>query len=200
MERCQNGHYYDPAHHSICPTCGVGGITLNPSPTAVAPPLPTPQPPVAATPAAGALGKTQKINMTPQQTPEAAHAGKTVALYNVPQQGNILPVTGWLVCTEGADKGKDFRLHPERNFIGRSSDMDVQLSDESVSREKHAIISYNPLAKTFKLIPGESRALVYCNGEEVDMPKLLDAKDVIQLGKTKLLFIPLCGTSFDWEN
>lgn len=194
MIRCDNGHYYDPTHHSICPTCGVGGIKLDAAKTAVAPPPAPPQVPLTP-PQGGALGKTQKVQ-TPTPAPSAA--GKTVALFQTPTDV-VAPVTGWLVCIEGADKGKDFRLHPERNFIGRSAEMDVYLSDEHVSREKHAIISYNPLAKTFKLIPGESRSLVFCNEEEVDVPRLLDARDLIQLGKTKLLFIPFCGPNFDWD-
>jgi hypothetical protein len=37
-----------------------------------------------------------------------------------------------MVCLEGPDRGRDFRLHAEKNFIGRSPGMDVCiLSDDT---------------------------------------------------------------------
>jgi hypothetical protein len=41
--------------------------------------------------------------------------------------------------------------------------------------------------------------LVYKNGEEVVFSEPLEAYDVIELGRTKLLFVPLCGERFKWE-
>jgi len=78
--------------------------------------------------------------------------------------------------------------------------MDICIAgDNAVSKEKHAFVSYNPENHVFKLIPGESRGLVYLNGEDVDMATRLNPYDVIRLGKTKLVFIPLCGEKFHWE-
>jgi len=110
------------------------------------------------------------------------------------------PVVGWLVCTKGPARGRDFRLHSEKNFIGRAPTMDVCIAnDESVSREKHAIVSFSPKGDVFKVLPGESRGLVYLNGEEVDAPKLLTKGDKLELGETELLFVPLCGKEFKWQ-
>ena len=50
----------------------------------------------------------------------------TVAL--VSKSSGIDPVCGWLVCVEGPDKGRDFRIKTERNFIGRSTSMDIVIS------------------------------------------------------------------------
>ena len=55
------------------------------------------------------------------------------------------PVVGWLVCLAGPDRGKDFRLHAEKNFIGRAPNMDVCVAgDETVSRERHAMVIFDP--------------------------------------------------------
>ena len=52
----------------------------------------------------------------------------------------------------------------------------------------------------FNLIPGEGRNIVYLNGEELFSPMPLKAYDLIDFGQTKLLFVPLCGEQFRWED
>lgn len=33
---------------------------------------------------------------------------------------SVDPVTGWLVCIEGPQYGKDYKIHAGKNFIGRA--------------------------------------------------------------------------------
>lgn len=48
----------------------------------------------------------------------------------------VEPVVGWLVCIDGYDKGKDYKLKTEKNFIGRTPEMDVCIEgDNSISRK-----------------------------------------------------------------
>lgn len=111
------------------------------------------------------------------------------------------PVCGWLVCIEGARVGKDYKIKTGKNFIGRADDMDIQiLGDNGVSRRNHAIVVYDPKKKNYVLLPGESSGIAYLNGEAVYTPNQLAAYDVIELGKSKFLFIPFCGEHFEWED
>ncbi|MDP4180316.1 MAG: FHA domain-containing protein [Bacillota bacterium] len=113
----------------------------------------------------------------------------------------IEPVVGWLVCIDGEQKGKDYKIRKGKNFIGRSDEMDIAiLGDISISRKNHAAISYNQKQRNFFLIPGDGAGLVYRNNEVVFMPVELSSYDLIEIGKSKLIFIPLCGVHFDWEN
>jgi hypothetical protein len=81
------------------------------------------------------------------------------------------PVVGWLVCVAGPDKGRDYRIHAERNFIGRGADMDIAVAgDEQISRKNHAVISYNPKRHTFTIAPGDSHGLTYLNDDELLTP------------------------------
>jgi hypothetical protein len=74
--------------------------------------------------------------------------------------------------------------------------MDVCIAeDESVSRNAHAIIVFEPRQRTFRLSTGEGRGLVYLNGEVVEGMTKLDPNDIIELGQTKLMFVPL---PFSW--
>ncbi len=181
MKRCESGHYYDTGKHAVCPLCSVVdvGAAMPPIGQPSAPAMQVPEP--KAGPA-----------IPPQQ------GGKTVAV--VKKERGIDPVVGWLVCTKGPDRGADFRIKGEKNFIGRGPSMDVCVAhDETISRENHAAVSYNPKKKTFKILPGEGRGLVYLNGEEVDGPKDIAHGDTVELGQTSLMLVPLCGPDFDWE-
>ncbi len=113
----------------------------------------------------------------------------------------IHPVTGWLVCIEGPQIGQDYRIMSEKNFIGRAEEMHIRiLGDNAISRKNHAVIVYDPKKRNFYLLPGDASGLAYHNNEAVYSPAELAAYDLIQLGHSKFIFIPMCGAHFEWEN
>ena len=113
--------------------------------------------------------------------------------------GVMDPVTGWLICIEGASKGRDYRIRTEKNFIGRSDGMDIQiLGDNNIAKKNHATIVYDPKKRQTLLLPGDSHGLVYYNDEAIYAPVELAPYDTIEIGKSKFLFIPLCGENFEW--
>jgi hypothetical protein len=190
MKRCPSGHHYDPSKHSSCPYCGVAAIDIT------------------ATKPAGGAGRFPQtegeVTLPAGGLPPGEQEGKerdegvTVGYYR--KVIGIDPVVGWLVCTDGPDRGRDYRLHSEKNFVGRSEKMDVCIrGDDAISRENHAVISFNPRNNSFKLQPGEGRGLVYLNGDDIDVPVALKPYDLIELGQTKLMFMPFCGEKFQWE-
>ncbi|MCI8659330.1 MAG: FHA domain-containing protein [Lachnospiraceae bacterium] len=127
----------------------------------------------------------------------------TVSYYSqkISQKIKIEPVVGWLVCTAGEYFGQSFCLKSGRNFIGRSSQMDVCLEGEkSVSRERHAVIIYEPRGRVFIAQPGDSRELFYVNDNVVLDNLVLKPNDVISLGKVNLMIIPCCNEQFAWED
>jgi pSer/pThr/pTyr-binding forkhead associated (FHA) protein len=130
--------------------------------------------------------------------PVSNTSAKTRAFWD--EKDGAEPVVGWLICIEGVSKGQDYRIHSEKNFIGRSEEMHICITgDNAISRRNHAVISYNPIQRNFFLIPGEGVGLVYHNNEAIYAPTELSAYDVIQMGKSKFIFIPLCGIHFEWE-
>lgn len=128
---------------------------------------------------------------------DAARGEETIGLYTKVKGFN--PVVGWLVCIDGIHRGKDFIIRPERNFIGRDPGMDICITgDNTISANRHAIISYNPKESVFRIIPGDGRGIVYLNNREVFNAEPLKRGDVIQIGQTNMIFIPLCGEEFTW--
>lgn len=109
-------------------------------------------------------------------------------------------VVGWLVCVKGNSIGKSFCLRSGKNFIGRDASMDVVIADDrSVSRNRHAIVIFDPKSKAFLVEPGMSRELFYLDDELVLTPQIIKAYQVLTIGNTDLMFVPLCGEHFDWE-
>ena len=71
--------------------------------------------------------------------------------------------------------------------------------DDTVSRESHALVTYDVKHNTFSLSPGQGRGITYCNDEQVEMVHPLKAYDIIEVGKSRLLFLPLCSEQFQWS-
>jgi hypothetical protein len=197
MIQCNEGHFYDPARHSSCPWCAKP-FDLEPAADVKTTPL---------RPSLDDAGKTTPLNVAPP----AAEDPKTTPLYvakplNVPpptaaapEARPVDPVVGWLVAVEGPERGKDFRLHAERNFVGRAADMDVSLAlDARVSRFRHAIVTFEPRKKVFYLSPGDASGLVYLNGDLLDRTTQIGPDDQIEIGDSKLRLVPFVGDTFNW--
>jgi len=180
MKRCANGHYYRH-EHTACPHCAGGSANANVN---VVPPVDP--------------GKTVPADRT---EPDDAF---------VPGDGDktrpdeyvigMDPVVGWLVCIEGEERGRDYRIHSDYNYIGRGGNMDVCVrGDDKISRDSHAVLVYDTHDKIFYFKKGpDGRGVVRLNGKAVMDVQELKAYDTIQLGNTKLIFVPLCGEGFDW--
>lgn len=131
---------------------------------------------------------------TPDSTKKGPVRGKVQGVNKV-----STPCVGWLIAMGGEHLGTDFRLKVGKNFIGRNADMDIALTeDKSVSRERQAIVVYEPKTHMYLVQPGEASSLVYRNNEVVLTPVKLEAYDVITVGDINLLFMPLCGERFNW--
>ena len=111
------------------------------------------------------------------------------------------PVCGWLVCIQGARVGKDYRIHNGKNFVGRGDDIDIQiLGDNEINRRNHAVIVYDQKKRNTVILPGDSAGLAYLRGEAVYVPAQLNPYDTIEMGKSRFIFVPLCGQNFEWND
>lgn len=215
LKRCPNGHFYDGEKFPSCPHCqGSGGAnetvsfnaeklddqdtrTISGESLIAQPPAGGPNENVG--PLNNHIGETVSKKQPP------ADDAKTIGFFGVTPdpvggQEAVEPVVGWLVCTCGKHKGRDFRLKAGRNFIGRSSTMDVALEGEnSVSRESHAIIAYEPRQSIFIAQPGAASELFYLNDNVVLSAVEVKRNDRIQLGDVELMLIPCCDENFKWE-
>ena len=108
--------------------------------------------------------------------------------------------TGWLVCTNGNMIGQSFPLLEGSNQIGRSTTMDIiLLYENSVSREDHACITYDPSNQSFTLSTDQKENVTRVNEKDYTKPIVLHDRDSITLVTCTLTFVPFCNTNFQWE-
>lgn len=207
ITECGKGHVYDTDQYAACPYCnggrsiidfdgganrtmapGMGGATAAPY---------------------ASMGRTEAVNYAananePGRTvaPEAyrkrqEEESKTVGVFK--KEHEYDPVVGWLVCIDGPEKGKDYHLWARINTIGRSESMDVCIKkDNTISKENHARLAYDPKHNNFQLIPADSTNNIYINEEPIYVPTRLAPYDVIEIGASKMAFVPFCCDRFQW--
>jgi len=111
-------------------------------------------------------------------------------------------IVGWFVIIDGAGTGEDVKILIGQNSIGRSktNTICIDFGDNAISREKHAYIVYDPKFNKFIFRNGEGQNLSYVNEQGVYTPIELKRGDIIEIGNTKLRFIPFCDEEFKWGN
>lgn len=139
----------------------------------------------------------------------ASNEGKTMSYFSsatslpsaqAQPRSSAEPVVGWLVCVGGCHFGECFNIYAGKNSIGRSEENRIVIPDDnSISRIKHALIVYEPKKRNFYLQPGDSSGLTYLNEDYITESHKLAAQDMIELGDSKFMFVPLCGEAFSWE-
>lgn len=219
FRQCNRGHFYDPSITDTCPQCAAEAAAGNqPFQVDIGATAPVSMEDYGATesvyPEGGSyagggadMGETlPPIQGNGFQTGDFGGRGM-VEDYDDATQPTIVagiagfsPVTGWLVCVDGPAKGADYRIRAGYNYIGRAEHMDICIAgDNRIGRDRHALIAYDQEEKVFFFGPADGKSIVRLNGKMVMVPSELHAYDVITIGSTKLMFVPLCGERFNWD-
>lgn len=201
IKKCINGHWYDASVNRTCPHCKQAseklGIRIND--------IEEDDRTVSIAEVGRSLGDELGAiignaagSSAPKTVAGASDDDKTIS-FGFFGMTTVQPVTGWLVCMTGSERGKDYRLHIGKNFIGRSPTMDVVLvDDKKISREKHCSVIYDPKGEAF-YVTAEGGNLVYLNDQMLTDSEKLTENDKITIGDTNLIFIPFCRGMRKWE-
>ena len=199
LEQCPNGHYYNSALHPTCPICAQGSIpATEPFPTTSAPggTYMADSPYMAENPG---FPRTEPVSVDRSVSTPSTPFQPTMIGGDLNVPGGVEPVVGWLVCVEGPMRGNDYRLHAGYNYIGRELG-DVRISgDQQISRQNHAMVAFDDADGIYYAGPSAGRNLLKVNGKTVLNAVELNRYDIILIGTTKLMFVPLCGEHFSWK-
>ena len=112
------------------------------------------------------------------------------------------PVVGWLVVVGGPGIGQYRAIFEGNNSLGRatSNRIAVDFGDDAISSEEQAYIRYDSGERSFLFVPNLAKTnVVSVNDKRPTAAVALSAMDVITVGRTQLVFVPFCGTEFDWS-
>ncbi len=181
--RCEQGHFYDGEKFSECPHCKNPPSKRRPLAEQMTEYHPSSPPPRA--------GRVEIALGSPRPGDE-----KTVGVYRTALGRD--PVVGWLVCLRGKEMGRDYRLHAGRNTVGRAVQMDICLpDDESVSRENHCSIVFEPNEGKFLLARGLGET-VLVEGQPLAGSCALNGDETIEIGASAFVFVPFCRKGRLW--
>jgi hypothetical protein len=110
------------------------------------------------------------------------------------------PVVGWLVIINGPGKGQSLEIGIGANSIGRlpKEKLRMYFGDSQISRERHAVVTYDPKSHRFFLQNGEPANRTFVNGKVVDTPIELEGGETIAFGATEVRFVRFCSPGFSW--
>ena len=132
--------------------------------------------------------------------PVTRDANATVALTE--SDMDYLPrihARAFLVCIDGPMTGASYVFQESRAVIGRQKNYEIALyRDISVSRSQHAILNYYSDSFRYTVSAGDADKKVSVNGVFIDAETDLKLYDIIGVGQTRLLFIPVCSEKFAW--
>jgi pSer/pThr/pTyr-binding forkhead associated (FHA) protein len=157
---CSNGHQMEDSW-DFCPYCQRSGYQSA---------------------ASAAKTRLEVDSIIAPKTGASAAARKTVLLSEQPKRDLV----GWLVATDGDQKGEDFRLRDGQNIIGSAPDSDVVLRDSTVSG-KHASVRYKD-SKFFLTDLDSTNGTFLNKASEPTAREELNDNDLIRVGGVTLKF------------
>lgn len=185
--QCDKHHFYDDRRYSSCPICAKGGEEPRPddairnSVTSYMDDFDFP--------------KHQNEGVTKGYEDYVSEDSHTIGIFTDESQNQL--TVGWLVCMNGPMKGKSYPFYAGRCFAGRSTDMDIVLSDDlKITRVKHFSLVYDPKSIAYYVVPGFGQT--YLNGESVSEAISLKEGDRITAGDSEYCFVPFCKEGRVW--
>ncbi len=176
VKQCSKGHFYDSSKYVSCPHCAEGDLEESDQSVTVS--------------------YSRIIPTNKSENYSVSNEEITIAKYS--KNMGTECVVGWLVCTEGAEYGRDYRLFHGRNKVGRNFSMDVIINDDpAISRDTHAQIIYDSRDNSFYAF-GDKGNLIYINGVLKNNPERIYSGDKIKIGDTTLVFIAFCEGERKW--
>jgi FHA domain containing protein len=98
------------------------------------------------------------------------------------------PVCAWLVCIEGARRGKSYVISFGENFIGTDRDNEIQILGDEKIKKKHTLIYFDENESKGMLLPARADGIVYIKDKPQYDKYVLEDKNILEIGNSKFLY------------
>ncbi|EGG90492.1 hypothetical protein HMPREF0491_02768 [Lachnospiraceae oral taxon 107 str. F0167] len=99
------------------------------------------------------------------------------------------PVCAWLVCIEGARKGKSYVISYGENFVGTDRDNEIQVLGDEKMLGKFTLIIFDKGTKEANLIPARADGIVYMDNKPIYDKYVIKNKDILEIGGSKFMYV-----------
>ena len=99
------------------------------------------------------------------------------------------PVCAWLVCIEGARKGKSYVISFGENFVGTDRDNEIQVLGDEKMLGKFTLIIFDKGTKEANLIPARADGIVYMDNKPIYDKYVIKNKDILEIGGSKFMYV-----------
>ena len=99
------------------------------------------------------------------------------------------PVCAWLVCIEGARRGKSYVISFGENFIGTDRDNEIQVLGDEKMLGKFTLIFFDKETKEANLIPARADGIVYMDNKPIYDKYVIKNKDILEIGGSKFMYV-----------
>lgn len=197
LKKCKSGHFYDGDKYSECPHCknnvekrtlstiekkkitenrDTGNLTKSIFDMNTSEPKPA--------------EKKQEASQPVQQPHNSVTSFKKTYEYG--------PVVGWLVGISGNEYGHSYELFATSNTIGSGTGNVVTIDDSRLCNLSHGVICYQVETGRFFMDSEHSDGKVKINNYLVQENVYVNYMDVLEIGTSTYIIIPLCRDGFSW--
>lgn len=198
---CPFGHYYDDERYNECPVCkrieqkGNAEYDLQSQVTVSGYKLGSPSGGITELLDNNDLEASLFGAEIENQYDAMSDENATIGIFESEGVGGY--TAGWLVCTEGANRGESFTITLGRSICGSDASNDICVSDSGIEGKLHCSFIYEPKENKFYVTP-ENGAVFY-NGRFINKPMQLKSGDKINIGSSELIFVPFCNKNRSWN-
>lgn len=101
------------------------------------------------------------------------------------------PVCAWLVCIEGARRGKSYVISFGENFIGTDRDNEIQILGDEKMLSKFTLVFFDKETREANMIPARADGIVYMDNKPLYDKYVLKNKDILEIGESKFMYVEL---------
>ena len=115
----------------------------------------------------------------------------------IPETKREYPILAWLVCLEGAYKGREYPIYKGMTRIGGSGETDIRLDAGGGTR---VILLYNYKVNLFYMRQESGIDLLYINDYAImdPNPPQLSPYDIVSIERIRYIFVPYCEADRQW--
>ena len=99
------------------------------------------------------------------------------------------PVCAWLVCIEGARRGKSYVISYGEKFVGTDRDNEIQVLGDEKMLGKFTLIIFDKGTKEVNLIPARADGIVYMDNKPIYDKYVIKNKDILEIGGSKFMYV-----------